>query len=140
VTRLDLHSSRVAAVHPALGDLVLLQELLLSGNCITSLPCSIGKLSALRVLYVAENKLVTVPETVGQLSALVELDVSGNPLQSLPEGLWGLGVRGGVTGGADEGGVEEKGGSLERVYMSKGLKNGGVVPAVLPGKLQVVWW
>ena len=133
LTRLDLHSSGVRVLHPALGELTLLEELLLSGNEISSLPCSIGKLRALRVLYVAENMLATVPETVGQLSALVELDVSGNPLESLPGGLWGLGARG--DGGRQEG----AGGVLERVYVSKTLKNGGVVPTVLPPKLQVVW-
>ena len=64
-----------------------LQELLIQGNQLTSLPESIGRLSKLKILYLSVNQLTHLPKSIGQLHRLQTLYLSVNLLSSLPDSI-----------------------------------------------------
>jgi Leucine-rich repeat (LRR) protein len=95
---LRLHNNRLGEDNPNfntdlpedLGDLVLLEELTLNNNKLTTLPNSIGNLLELTKLPLQHNSLTSLPSTIGNLVNLEELRLSeyyasgGNNLTTLP--------------------------------------------------------
>ncbi|KAI6217985.1 hypothetical protein M3Y99_01740100 [Aphelenchoides fujianensis] len=91
-TRLDLNSSEITAVPPAIKDLTQVTELFLNletlwlrYNKLTHISPDIGRLKKLKMVDLRENKITELPKEIGDLSALSILLVSGNHLKSLPE-------------------------------------------------------
>jgi len=74
-------------VPAALGGLVALRELNLSGNQLTCVPTALGTLTALSELQLPGNRLTSVPAELGNLTALELLDLRGNNLTSVPAAL-----------------------------------------------------
>ena len=72
--------------------LAALEELVLSGNRLTSVPPHIGRLQRLKRLDLRGNQLAALPDEIGELSALETLDVFDNKLTALPDSLARLGT------------------------------------------------
>ena len=73
-----------------LGDLVNLQNLVMRGNKLTSLPSNFGNLKRLKNLDLSNNELTEVPDSLGDLGELYSLILKGNQLTRLPNNLDGL--------------------------------------------------
>ena len=71
--------------------LAALEELVLSGNRLTSVPPHVGRLQRLKRLDLRGNQLAALPDEVGELSALEVLDIFDNKLTALPDALARLG-------------------------------------------------
>ena len=71
--------------------LAALEELVLSGNRLTSVPPHVGRLRRLKRLDLRGNQLAALPDEVGDLSALEVLDIFDNKLTALPDALARLG-------------------------------------------------
>ena len=72
--------------------LAALEELVLSGNRLTSVPPHVGRLQRLKRLDLRGNQLTALPDEIGELSALEVLDVFDNKLTALPDALARLGT------------------------------------------------
>lgn len=68
-----------------IGDLVALEELLLTNNRLVRLPESVGQLAALQKAYLSENQIEELPSSVGNLTSLRTLHLRRNRLAVLPE-------------------------------------------------------
>ncbi|GLC33409.1 hypothetical protein PLESTB_000072400 [Pleodorina starrii] len=90
--RLDLTDCRLQRLPPEVLQLTDLEELQLSGNCLTQLPEDISRLTSLRRLGLAGNMLSSLPPGIGALTALEGLWLHGNLLASLPQQLGKLGA------------------------------------------------
>lgn len=66
----------------------LLEELLVDGNELTSLPLSIGFCSSLKSLSARNNKIVTIPYSLEYLSSIEYLNLANNLLQVFPSYLF----------------------------------------------------
>ncbi len=73
-----------------IGDLSIVEKILLSKNELISLPKSFGNLTKLRRLFLEDNQLRKLPVTFGNLSSLEYCDLSNNQLKSLPESIGNL--------------------------------------------------
>jgi hypothetical protein len=74
--RLDLSDNALAGALPAeVRQLVLLEELDLSGNKFTGVPAEIGQLSRLVRLDLSGNPITGLPHELGNLTNLKELDL-----------------------------------------------------------------
>ena len=98
VTHLCVTQSGLRHLPCGIGNLILLKEINLSGNQITSLPDEIGRLVRLEKLDVSHNSLVRLPKVaLGRLSQLEELNAMGNQIEdldiSLPGSLKVLGLK-----------------------------------------------
>ncbi|KAK3021024.1 hypothetical protein RJ639_045155 [Escallonia herrerae] len=84
----------VVVYFSALGQLVRLERLSISGNVLTSLPETIGSLrntlSQLLLLNVSNNKLKFLPESVGSCFSLEELQANDNSIDELPASVCNL--------------------------------------------------
>ncbi|GIL92310.1 hypothetical protein Vretimale_19518 [Volvox reticuliferus] len=90
--RLDLTDCRLERLPNEVLQLTELEELQLSGNCLTELPDEICRLTALRRLGLAGNMLTRLPPGIGALSGLEGLWLHGNLIASLPQQLSNLGA------------------------------------------------
>ncbi|GMH34849.1 hypothetical protein BSKO_02710 [Bryopsis sp. KO-2023] len=89
--------------------------IVLSRNCIRTLPPEIGGLSLLTVLKLDQNKIRALPAEIGNLQALTELSLADNLLNSLPVAL------GAITG------------------LKKLVLNGNPMMEELPGSKKKLW-
>lgn len=96
--RLSLPGMGLAQIHPSLGSLTFLRELLLSGNRLRTLPVGLGSIRELDVLDLKGNPLDSVPSAVRGMDSLRILDLDSCGLDSLPawigdlDRIWYLGV------------------------------------------------
>jgi Leucine-rich repeat (LRR) protein len=67
-----------------IGNLIMLQTLRLENNSLVELPDNVCGLVNLQQLCIANNSLRILPSDIGRLVKLEELDVSGNILEDLP--------------------------------------------------------
>ncbi|XP_020579010.1 plant intracellular Ras-group-related LRR protein 4 [Phalaenopsis equestris] len=84
LTKLDLHSNKIAELPDSIGDLISLLYLNLFGNQLTSLPTTIGKLQRLQELDLSSNRLLNLPDAIGDLVNLKKLNVETNNLEEFP--------------------------------------------------------
>ncbi|UCJ17700.1 leucine-rich repeat-containing serine/threonine-protein kinase [Pseudomonas sp. MM211] len=89
----------------ALGDCVDLQKLMLAGNRLSALPVSLARLDKLELLRIAANRLPVLPDALLELPRLAWLAYAGNPFDSsaafeylAPEVSWHELQVGGVLG------------------------------------------
>lgn len=66
----------------ALGDCVELQKLMLAGNRLSALPASLARLEKLELLRIAANRLPGLPDALLDLPRLAWLAYAGNPFDS----------------------------------------------------------
>lgn len=90
LTRLDLHSNRIAAVPSSFGRLHRLARLSLHSNELTAVDDAIGDATALEWLTLNSNRLATVPASMGRLPRLSRLSLHINALTSVPAALGAL--------------------------------------------------
>jgi internalin A len=76
--------STIAQIHEAIGRLINLKLLDLSGQRLTTLPAGIGSLTSLETLNLRENRLTALPPEIGSLTALKKLFLHGNVQLGLP--------------------------------------------------------
>ncbi|XP_075218430.1 leucine-rich repeat-containing protein 47-like [Lycorma delicatula] len=62
-------------------ELCALSEILLNGNCISTIPGDINKLHNLKTLDVADNEITDIPVEISHLMKLKELNLKGNKLK-----------------------------------------------------------
>ncbi|KAI6175951.1 Leucine Rich repeat-containing domain protein [Aphelenchoides bicaudatus] len=87
--RLDLNSSEILVIPPAIKDLTQLTELFLYKNKLTTLPVEIGSLVNLRILGLSENNLSSLPDTLVNLKKLETLDLRHNKLsERIPDAIY----------------------------------------------------
>jgi len=67
-----------------LRRLVFLEELNLSGNCLTEIPPFVFTLPRLKVLHLAENKISKISPQIGNLISLERLYLGNNQLKDIP--------------------------------------------------------
>ena len=67
-----------------LRRLVFLEELNLSGNCLTEIPPFVFTLPRLKVLHLAENKILKISPQIGNLISLERLYLGNNQLKDIP--------------------------------------------------------
>ena len=84
---LQIRSNRLNYFPSSIGNLIMLEELDLEDNKITSLQYFVEKLKNLKILNLRKNRLVSLPESLGNLYTLEILDLSDNNLSILPESL-----------------------------------------------------
>jgi hypothetical protein len=84
---LDLSVDQLTSLPPQIGSLTQLQHLHLGSNQLTSFPLWIENFTQLQVLDLADNKLTLLPPQIGNLDQLTFLDLSNNQLTSLPSEL-----------------------------------------------------
>jgi internalin A len=77
---LDLSSSGLPSLPPAIGQLTHLTTLILYNNSLTSLPPEIGQLVHLTNLFLDDNHLTALPPEIGKLTDLTTLSLDNNPL------------------------------------------------------------
>ncbi|MGD0664804.1 MAG: leucine-rich repeat domain-containing protein [Rhabdochlamydiaceae bacterium] len=87
---LDLSGDQLTSLPIQVGSLTQLQHLLLGSNQLTSLPTWIENFTQLRQLDLADNKLTSLPIGLGTLTQITYLDLSNNQLTSLPTELGNL--------------------------------------------------
>uniref|UniRef100_A0AC35F0E0 Uncharacterized protein n=1 Tax=Panagrolaimus sp. PS1159 TaxID=55785 RepID=A0AC35F0E0_9BILA len=89
--RLDLNSSDLTAIPPAIKDLTQLTELFLYKNKLSTLPPEIGTLVNLKLLGLSENNLSSLPDTLVNLKNLSTLDLRHNKLcEQIPQVIFKL--------------------------------------------------
>lgn len=72
------------SINPRLGSvLVLLRELTLSGQVLTSIPEFVGSLKELQVLDLRDNRIGTISPMLGAMKTLRRLDLSDNLLRDV---------------------------------------------------------
>ena len=86
VTRLELQNNRLQGTIPPEISLLglVVEELWLWDNQLTSIPAEIGQLNNLKVLSLDRNRLTSIPPEIGQLKNLEALDLYYNDLTSIP--------------------------------------------------------
>merc|ERR1711868_157670 len=67
-----------------LRRLAFLEELNLSGNCLTEIPPFVFTLPRLKVLHLAENKISKISPQIGNLISLERLYLGNNQLKDIP--------------------------------------------------------
>ena len=77
-TKLDLKNKGMLDLPPLIGHCVLLENLILSGNCITILPSEMSVLTQLTWLDLSGNDFSEIPSVLQNLPALKWLDLSNN--------------------------------------------------------------
>ena len=91
LTHLDLSINLLDVIPENIGDLTLLEHLILSTNeGISEIPDSLCTLSHLTQLSIANTSIESIPDGIGNLSALISLDLSANYIVELPDGLCDL--------------------------------------------------
>lgn len=84
-TRLDLTSMNLSYIPAEIGQLIHLETLDLSGNCLHSLPDELKNLPRLRRLFLTKNKFDTWPEIIGELPALKMFSLKSNTIRHIPD-------------------------------------------------------
>ncbi|XP_045582047.2 leucine-rich repeat-containing protein 40 [Procambarus clarkii] len=92
LTKLYLSSNRISNISPKINNLLSLQVLDLSDNCLTTLPSTFGDLTCLHRLNLSHNRLEELPAGVFLLSDLRSLQLDHNNLKILSEDLGNLNV------------------------------------------------
>jgi leucine-rich repeat protein SHOC2 len=87
---LILPRNKIRYLSPAIGNLKRLNYLSMGGNELPSIPDEIGLLSVLEYLDFGSNKLTAVPSSIVNLGRLITLGLSDNPIRILPEKMDGL--------------------------------------------------
>jgi hypothetical protein len=87
---LDVSVDQLTSLPPQIGSLTQLQHLHLGSNQLTTLPLWIENFTQLQVLDLADNNLTLLPPQIGNLHHLTFLDLSNNRLTSLPTELGNL--------------------------------------------------
>lgn len=81
---LNLSHNCLNVLSDEIGYLSMLQTLKLENNSLVELPVSVRNLMNLQQLSVANNNLRNLPNDIGELVKLEKLDISGNMLEDLP--------------------------------------------------------
>uniref|UniRef100_A0A804J1V3 Ubiquitin-like domain-containing protein n=1 Tax=Musa acuminata subsp. malaccensis TaxID=214687 RepID=A0A804J1V3_MUSAM len=87
---LDVSNNLIRDVPTKVGDLKLLNKLLLNANNITDESISwegLSSLKSLTILSLSHNYLTTLPSAVGTLTSLCQLHIANNKITSLPDEL-----------------------------------------------------
>ncbi|CAL9751840.1 unnamed protein product [Musa acuminata subsp. burmannicoides] len=87
---LDVSNNLIRDVPTKVGDLKLLNKLLLNANNITDESISwegLSSLKCLTILSLSHNYLTTLPSAVGTLTSLCQLHIANNKITSLPDEL-----------------------------------------------------
>lgn len=84
LTHLNLEDNRLSHLPLKMKNLMKLQHLNLSHNCLEVLSDEIGNLNALQTLKLQNNNLVELPGSVRNLMNLQQLSVANNNLRILP--------------------------------------------------------
>lgn len=84
---LNISHNCLKVLSEEIGYLVTLQTLRLENNSLVELPDSVCSLVNLRQLCIANNNLGILPSEISKLVKLEKLDVSGNILEDLPESM-----------------------------------------------------
>ncbi|KAG7174435.1 Leucine-rich repeat-containing protein 40-like [Homarus americanus] len=92
LTRLYLSSNQIGSISPKISNLLSLQVLDLSDNCLTSLPSTLGELTCLHRLTLSHNRLEELPAGAYLLPDLRSLQLDHNNLTALSEDLGNLNV------------------------------------------------
>ncbi|XP_066963781.1 LOW QUALITY PROTEIN: leucine-rich repeat-containing protein 40-like [Macrobrachium rosenbergii] len=92
LTRLYLASNQLTTIAPKINNLMSLQILDLSDNCLSSLPSTMGDLTCLQRLNLSHNKLEEVPASLFMLPDLRSLQLDHNKLNGLPDDMGNLNV------------------------------------------------
>ncbi|XP_053645122.1 leucine-rich repeat-containing protein 40 isoform X1 [Cherax quadricarinatus] len=92
LTRLYLSSNRLSSISQKISNLLSLQVLDLSDNCLTTLPSTFGELTCLHRLNLSHNRLEELPAGVFLLPDLRSLQLDHNNLKTLSEDLGNLTV------------------------------------------------
>lgn len=87
----SLSLDHIDALPEAIGNLVNLRRLTISGNKLKALPNSFCKLVKLEYLWAYSNALEELPEAFGDLVELRSLSIWGNELKTLPSSFCKLG-------------------------------------------------
>lgn len=90
LTTIDRYQKQISVVPSAIGELINLQQLILSHNKITNVSKEIGNLSNLRKLFLDYNLITSIPREIGNLIKLEELNVGNNPITIFPDELCNL--------------------------------------------------
>jgi len=88
--KLDLSHNCLVSLHPSIGQLRQLTQLLISRNPIRELPAEIGLLSSLQSLHADHCKLVRLPRELAACTKLLVLDLQYNQLTELPPSFYRL--------------------------------------------------
>lgn len=95
---LGLSDLGLSRLHPSLGSLTFLRELMLEGNQLRTLPTNLGSIRELDVLDLKGNPLGSVPDALRDMDSLRILELDSCGLDSLPgwigdlDRIWYLGV------------------------------------------------
>jgi hypothetical protein len=76
--------NQLSSLPVEIGQLVLLEVLILSHNRLSSLPSEIGDLRRLSKLHLDFNHLTHLPPSIGNLTSLSDLQLDNNPITHLP--------------------------------------------------------
>ncbi|GAA6141894.1 leucine-rich repeat-containing protein kinase family protein [Hydrogenophaga sp. 5NK40-0174] len=83
---LILTENRLTTLPGAMGDLQVLQKLMLTGNALRDLPESLVRAPRLELLRIAANRVDRVPGWLPEMHGLAWLAASGNPFSDLGPG------------------------------------------------------
>ncbi|KAG0616095.1 hypothetical protein M758_5G090100 [Ceratodon purpureus] len=87
IQKLDISHNCITALSDQLGGIGSLTILNLSHNQLTTLPAAICNLALLKTLDVSRNSIAELPSDLGLLTSLVRLNCSHNSLSKLPDSL-----------------------------------------------------
>jgi Leucine-rich repeat (LRR) protein len=91
-SRLDFSDLKLTSLPECIGNLTMLQRLVVNDNHLTKLPKSIGKMERLRYLSLKGNQLHELPEEIGNLKRLTALLVDNNHLRHVPAAIANMGI------------------------------------------------
>jgi Leucine-rich repeat (LRR) protein len=90
LTHLNLEGNKLSQLPLNMKNLMKLQHLNLSHNCLKVLSDEIGNLSMLQTLKLENNSLVELPDSVCKLMNLQQLSIANNSLRILPNDIGDL--------------------------------------------------
>ncbi len=90
IKTLKIQLNRLLFLPHSIGNLSLLDNLVVSRNRLMALPLSIGNLAQLRQLKASNNRLQHLPDTLGQLKNLKYLELSNNAFADIPSPVFNL--------------------------------------------------
>lgn len=86
--KLHLNNNRIKTIPAEVGNLELLEELILGENLLEELPSTVCKIANLRILRLTTNRLRTLPFELADIITLEEVDCGNNPEMDTVPAKW----------------------------------------------------